>query len=339
MTENFGAGLMVMLISGFLNSAFPLPLKYAKRWKWENTWLLFSVLTFWVLPWAVASFFNPGLREIYANTPWGVFAPAAGFGLVWGFAQVTFGLSFPLVGMAMSFAIVIGICGVLGSFIPMAVFHPDQLLGVRGAALLLSTSILAFGLRKYTRAARQREADSNPSGQPESRSNYRLGLILCVFTGVLGSALNLGFALSDALTNRLTSTGSTPLAASLAVWAVVLAGGSLPNLAYSTYLLVKNGTFSCFFEGAGRESMLAVAMSVLWLGGTLGYGVGATFMGSYGTSIGYAIYVTILILGSTIMGVMAGEWKSAKPGTYHQMKLALGVILVAVLILSATGLL
>jgi hypothetical protein len=39
------------------------------------------------------------------------------------------------------------------------------------------------------------------------------------------------------------------------------------------------------------------------------------------------------------MGVMAGEWKPAKPATYRQMKLALGVILAAVLILSATGLL
>jgi len=337
--ENFGAGLIAMLVSGFFNSAFPLPLKYAKKWKWENTWLLFSILTFWVLPLAVASFFNPGLCETFAGTPWSVFVPAAIFGFIWGIAQVTFGLSFPLVGMAMSFAIVVGLCGVLGSFIPMAVFHRDQLLGVRGAALLVSTLILIVGLRLYTKAARQREADSNPTGKPEERSNYRLGLFLCVFTGVLGSALNLGFALSDALTNRLIGAGSTPLAASFAVWSVVLAGGSIPNLLYSVYLLVKNGTFSSFGAGAGRESMLALAMSVLWLAGTLGYGVGATFMGSYGTSIGYAIYVTILILGSTIMGVMTGEWKSAKPATYGKMKLALAVILVAVLILSSTGLL
>ncbi len=337
--ENFGAGLIAMLVSGFFNAAFPLPLKYAKKWKWENTWLLFSILTFWVLPLAVAHFFNPDLCGIFANTPLSTFAPAAIFGFIWGIAQVTFGLSFPLVGMAMSFAIVVGLCGVLGSFIPMAVFHRDQLFGVRGAALLVSTLILIVGLRLYTQAARQREADSNPAGKPEDRSNYRLGLFLCVFTGVLGSALNLGFALSDALTNRLTSAGSTPLAASFAVWAVVLVGGSTPNLIYSIYLLVKNRTFSCFGQGAGRESMLALAMSVLWLAGTLGYGVGATFMGSYGTSIGYAIYVTILILASTIMGVMTGEWKSAKPATYGKMKLALAVILVAVLILSSTGLL
>jgi len=62
-------------------------------------------------------------------------------------------------------------------------------------------------------------------------------------------------------------------------------------------------------------------------------------MGAYGTSIGYAIYVTILIIGSTIMGVMTGEWKAAKPTTYRKMKTALVVILAAVLILSATGLL
>jgi L-rhamnose-H+ transport protein len=257
---------------------------------------------------------------------------------LWGIAQVTFGLSFPLVGMAMSFAVVVGLGVVVGSFVPMAVFYPGQLFGTRGLTLLVSTLILAVGLRLYTKAARQREADSNPAGAQESRAKYRLGLFLCIFTGTLGSALNLGFALSNTLTERLKSSGATPLDASFAIWAVVLTGGSIPNLAYSIYLLVKNRTGRHFAESAGRESALAVAMGVLWLGGTMGYGVGATVMGSYGTSIGYAIYVMNLILGSTVLGVMTGEWKLARAGTYRLMKVALGVILVSVLLLSATGL-
>ena len=337
MTDNFGVGLMVMLVSGFLNSAFPLPLKYARKWQWENTWLVFSVITFLVLPWMAATALNPNLMATYSAAPWAEFAPALIFGFLWGIAQVTFGLSFPLVGMAMSFAIVVGLCGVLGSFIPMAVLHREQLFGVRGLALAVCTVIMAGGLWLYAKSARQREADSNPEGASESRKSYRLGLFLCVFTGVLGSALNLGFALSDTLTKRLTGSGATGLDASFAVWAVVLAGGSIPNLVYSVYLLVKNRSARRFADGAGRESLLAVAMAVLWLGGTEGYGVGATYMGQLGTSIGYAIYVMILIMGSTILGVMTGEWKTAKPATYRLMKVALGIILVSVLLLSASG--
>ena len=45
----------------------------------------------------------------------------------------------------------------------------------------------------------------------------------------------------------------------------------------------------------------------------------------------------ILIMGSTILGVMTGEWKTAKPATYRLMKVALGIILVSVLLLSASG--
>ena len=63
----------------------------------------------------------------------------------------------------------------------------------------------------------------------------------------------------------------------------------------------------------------------------------ATAMGAYGTSIGYAIYVTILLLWSTTLGILTGEWKQASPATVGRMKMGVGVILASVLVLSATG--
>ncbi len=60
-------------------------------------------------------------------------------------------------------------------------------------------------------------------------------------------------------------------------------------------------------------------------------------MGRYGTSIGYAIYVTVLLLWSTTLGLLTGEWKAATASTRGRMKLAVAVILASVLVLSGAG--
>ncbi len=339
MTEAFGPGLAFILAAGIVNASFPLPLKYARHWKWENTWLVFATLALLVFPWALAFAMVPNLGRVYASLAGSALVPGLLFGFLWGLAQVTFGISFAMVGMAMAFAIVVGMCAVLGSFIPLAVLRPSDLGGPRGMALLASSLILSAGLVLYARAARERERDAQPGGSPAAgASNFRKGLAVCLFTGALGGMINLGFAFSGDLSARAVELGATPLSATFAVWAVVLAGGYIPNLVYSVYLLARNGTSPCFGRSTARESALAVAMAALWFGGTYGYGLGAATMGRYGTSIGYAIYVIVLMLWSTTLGVMTGEWKTARPATFRRMRAGVAVILAAVLVLSASGL-
>jgi hypothetical protein len=61
-------------------------------------------------------------------------------------------------------------------------------------------------------------------------------------------------------------------------------------------------------------------------------------MGTHGTSIGYAVYVVVLVFWSTVTGLFTGEWRGAAPSTLRRMRLGLAVIVVAILIVSATGL-
>jgi len=335
MTQSFWLGLAIILLSGILNATFPLPMKYARKWKWENTWLVFTTLALLVFPVGLARMAVPSLWAVYGSLPPGDFAPGLTFGFLWGLAQVTFGLSIAMVGMAMAFAIVVGMSGLLGSLFPMIVLHPGDLLGRPGLILMSSAAILIVGLVIYARAGRQREADS---GLASGADNYRKGLALCLFTGAMGGMINLGFAFSVRLAERAAAFGASPQNANLAVWVVVLGAGYVPNLVYTSYLLSKNGTARTFRLSAGRETILAVLMAGFWLSGTLGYGAGATAMGSYGTSIGYVLYVTALLLWSTTLGVLAGEWKSASATTLRRMKISVAVILLSVAVLSSTGL-
>ncbi len=332
---NFWLGLAILLGSGVLNASFPLPMKYSRTWKWENTWFLFTTLALFVFPLAMAHYAVPDLAGVYASLPPGAFLPGVVFGFLWGTAQVTFGIAIAGVGMAMAFAIVVGMSGLFGSLITMGVLHPEELTGPRGIALIVSAIILIVGLVLYGRAGRDREKESGAAGP--SGATFRKGLIVCLYTGLMGGMINLGFAFSGKISDAAQSKGASGQSATLAVWLIVLAAGYIPNLVYTMYLMIRNGTANRFLSAPGREGVLALCTALLWLGGTMGYGSGATAMGAYGTSIGYAIYVTILLLWSTTLGILTGEWKAARPATVKRMKLGVGVILASALVLSSTG--
>ena len=327
-------GFVIIGLSGMMNASFALPMKFGKTWRWENFWLVFSALSLLILPLGFAAGFAGlpahGLQEAAPR----VLMPALVCGFVWGWAQVAFGIGISLVGIAMAFAIVGGLAGALGSLLPLAILHPRELVGRRGELLLLSILILAAGLWAYVVAARRR--DRSQAGALYEGSVLRKGIAVCVFTGVAGAALNLGFALSAPLWLSLTAKGASPLGATLWVWVVLLAAGAVPNLGYSALLLSRNGTWAGFSSG-GRDAGLAVAMAFLWITGTLGYGTGATIAGHAGNSVGYALYMTVLLLWSTCLGVFTGEWRQSPDTAKRFMVFAVVLIVCSVVILGMSA--
>jgi hypothetical protein len=86
-----------------------------------------------------------------------------------------------------------------------------------------------------------------------------------------------------------------------------------------------------------RETMLGVAMALLWLSGILGYGIGATFIGKYGTSIGFTLFIAAQILASNTLGILTGEWKETSAKTRRILTAAVAVTLVSVIVLNLGG--
>jgi len=76
----------------------------------------------------------------------------------------------------------------------------------------------------------------------------------------------------------------------------------------------------------------------LWLGGMVGYGIGATLVGKYGTSLGFALLVASIILASNIVGILTGEWKATSPKTKKLLVAGIALIVGSVIILNLGGL-
>ena len=330
-------GLPVVLFSGMLTASFAAPMKLSRRWNWENTWLIYATFALVVIPLALVFWTIPHPVALYASIPFKALLPALLFGFGWGIAQTTFGLSIARVGMAMAFAIVIGLSSLLGSIIPLSVFHPEDLIGRPGIALFVSGILLVIGLVLYAHAGHERESIAMPAAAP--RSSFRTGILLCIFTGCFGSMINMGFVFGSNISQQAVRQGVSTLSATLAVWLVVLAAGYIPNLAYTLFLLRRNRTLGLFGRSWPWESVLAFAAAILWLFGMLGYGIGAGMMGKYGNSLGFAVCMAALLLWSSALGLMAGEWKSAPAAARRRMQTGLLFIIASVTVLGISGIL
>lgn len=338
MGDHFSLGMGVILLSGLFNGAFPLPMKSIRGWKWENTWLAFSIVAVLLLPWILAALFVPHLAQVYRSVPARSLEYPALFGFLWGIAQVTFGLGIDAVGMAVSIAVVSGLGSLFGSLVPLLVLNPADLFQPRGIFLLIGLPVLLVGLFFYGKAGRLRERDLLASKSNQLSRNFAGGLAICIFTGIFTSNFNLGFAFSGDLQKAAVALGATPARATYAVWALVFGAGFLPNLIYCAYLLSRNHTWHLFAERqSARNTGLSLAMAALWGTGVFAYGVGATLAGRYGTSIGFTLFMASSILSSNLLGVWSGEWKATAPLTRRLLTAGLVVILISVVVLNLPG--
>ena len=340
MSTAFILGMSIIFVSGLANGSFAWPMKYARRWRWENLWLFFTFLALLVMPLLLTGALVPHLRELYRSAPWRELLPALIFGFLWGIAQATFGIGIAAVGMALAIAVVVGLTGFLGSLIPMLVLHPEELFRPKGIALMISLPILILALVLYGMAGmgREREQESQHGRPVERTMSFAWGLGICVFTGVFGALLNFGFAFSGALQRRSVDLGAKPAFSTYAVWMLVLAAGFIPNLLYCGYLLFRNRTWRAYgCPGWPKDAALGLAMACLWLAGVLGYGMGTTYLSGAGTSFGFAFLIASTVLVSNLLGLFSGEWDGTSTRTRRLLNGAVATVLLTIVVLGVGG--
>ncbi len=324
-------GLGLILIAGVAVGNCMLPMKYVRYWKWENTWLIFSLVSLVLIPWMLAAVTIPGLNSIYSGATLKELAVPFLYGAGWGVAQVLFGLTIVRLGMALGYAIIIGLGAMGGTLVPLVAQHPEVLASGRGILIVLAIAVMIGGIAVCSWAGRQREKASGEAGS--GGGSYTAGVIMAVVCGLMAPMINYSLAFGQSLAAAAVRQGVSVANSNYAVWPVSLAGGLVANLVYSIYLLNKNrswGNFRC----VRVDVLLAIAMGVLWMGSVATYGVAAGYIGALGTSVGWGIYQIIMILAANLSGVLTGEWKGAGRVPSRALAGGLGFLVVAVVLMA-----
>ena len=331
-------GLALLVVAGAMNGSFTLPMKFTRKWAWENTWLAWTIFALGIFPPLLTFATVPRLAQVYAEAGTIAILIPAACGAGWGVSQVFFGLAVDAVGIALAFSVILGTAAAVGSLIPLFDQHRDKVFTSGGMLVLLGVALVLAGVGVCAMAGRKREAALGLTSGAAGKPSVMRGLLFCLFSG-LGSALvNFGLAYGGPVITAARDAGASPLWAPNAVWLPLMCAGGVPNLLYCIYLARKNQTGSKFgTRGTHYYWGLAAVMAFFWFGSTVLYGVSTVELGDLGTVLGWPLFMSLIVITASVWGVLTGEWKNAGRKPLAVQLGGVGVLVIAVFVLSAAG--
>jgi L-rhamnose-H+ transport protein len=329
--HNIAVSMGLLVLAGIMNASFSLPMKFVRAWAWENTWLLWSAFALLLLPGALAFATIPAFGGILAGAG-GVVLLVAVCGAAWGVAQVLFGLALDKIGIALTFSIVLGLSAAMGGLVPLVRLHRDTLLTRGGLVSLAGIALVLLGVTVSAVAGRMRDR----SQHTETRTaHFGVGLMMAIASGICASMMNVGFSFGAPLSAAAAAHHANSLWWTDAIWVPLMAGGAVPNLLYCAYLLRKRKSSENYTAAtAGRNVSLAMVMAVLWFGSSVLYGIATAFLGDLGPAVGWPLFMSLIVIVASILGVWTGEWRNAGSRALRVQGLAVLILVCAVVVLS-----
>ncbi len=307
-------GVLLSLLAGVLNGSFATPTKYAARWKWENLWAIWAVVAFFVVPWILAIATVPHLFVVYETASARTLLSIIGWGAGYGIAAVCFGLGVEAIGIALNFAIALGLSTAIGSLVPLITLHPEQLVTRKGVAVEAGIAIVLLGIVMCAVAGRAKERQmlqgTGLSVQDANRTRFKVGLAFAIVAGVGSPFVNFGLAFGGPLLSLAAAQGATAASQANVIWPVLLTSTLIPYLAYCAYLWRKNNSLSLYaVRGTGHYWLLGALMGVLWMSSIAIFGTASAAMAGMGPVLGWPLFMSAIIVVSNAWGLATGEWR------------------------------
>ena len=341
MNSMFG-GVVLSLIAGVLNGSFATPTKYAKKWPWENIWSVWAVAAMFILPWLLVLATIPHAGSVYSSISAKEIVLLTLFGVGFGLAQIFFGLGIAAVGIALNFAIAIGISTAEGSLVPLVLQHPDQIHTRRGEFVFLGVLLMLVGIVLSAVAGSEKEKHLRGNTQPSSGSaktmSFAAGLTLCILAGIGSPLGNFGLAFCTSTVNKAVEFGASLTNKYNVIWAPLYTASLVPYLIYCIYLWRKNRSLHLFGEqGTGVNWIYGIVMAALWMGSSAIYGIAAARIGDMGPVIGWPLFMSIIIITASAWGYFTGEWMGAGRKAANSMILAVIFLILGFATLAYSG--
>jgi L-rhamnose-H+ transport protein len=264
-------GVIYHWIGGFASATNFIPFRGIKRWSWEIYWLIQGIAAWLIAPTLIASIFVPNLfgilRTAYATQPSAIYY-ALFWGVLWGVGGLTFGLAIRYLGIALGYAIALGLCTAFGTLIPpiydgsiKVIIHETSGQIILGGVLVCLIAVVVNGM-----AGLSKENEITPEEKAEAGEtdyNFGKGIAVAIFAGIMSSffafGLKAGAPIGAIAKQELLAAGKLDLWQNLPILIVVLWGGFVTNFIWSAILIIKNGTARQFIGEPGLNPMRASA--------------------------------------------------------------------------------
>ncbi|MBF0196848.1 MAG: rhamnose/proton symporter RhaT [Planctomycetes bacterium] len=323
--------ILLIIIAGIFLGSFGVGMKYTEPLAYEAWWSLYVVVGMVIVPLLCAFLTVPDLADVIATAPKGAVYNAMLYGFLWGVGGLMFGISVGYVGVSITYGVVMGLSGSIGSLIPFfrmenATANPAFPFVMLGVGIML----LGVGFAAVAGVKRDNLMSKNEENKEEAEKKSSMtGLIIVIICGVLSSLINVGFDYALPVAANAVEYGAIPRNASFAAWVVVLIGALALNTGYILFMLVKNNTWHTYKAAGSKKAYgWGLLSGLLWFLGLGVYGQGASLMGKLGTVVGWPMFLGLALIVSNIWAIKAGEWKGAT-GPLKLMGVSVFILIIA----------
>jgi len=372
MTPNPFLGVFLHWLGGLASGSFYVPFRAVRRWSWETYWLVGGFFSWIVMPWSMALLNTRNLMDVLRATPAGTLFWCALFGALWGFGNLTFGLTMRYLGMSLGMAVALGYCAAFGTLIPplfQGEFHEKLIASTSGNVVLGGVLVCLLGIFIASRAGQTKE-DEMPDHIKKAaitEFNFRRGIMVATVSGVLSACFAFGLAAGGPIKELTLQQGTGTIWQGLPVLVVVLIGGFSTNCAWCVILNVRNRTGYQYVKGEirqqtpvsrlpaasgegapleftaidGRTDKTPVPMARNYLFSAM---AGITwylqfFFYSMGeTQMGrykfssWTLHMASIIIFSTLWGIALHEWRGASRKAWNLLRLAIFTLVLSTII-------
>ena len=257
-------------IGGFASATNFIPFRQIKRWSWEIYWLIQGVAAWLIAPIVAASLLVPHLFTILGQADRATLGWALLWGAVWGVGGLTFGLAIRYLGIALGYAIALGLCMVFGTVVPPifhgqmgSIVHEKSGLVILAGVLLCLVAVAVNGAAGLSKEQEITQEEKVEAGERDFA--FVKGVLIAVGAGFMSSffafGLDAGKPIALLAKTSLVGAGRSDIWQNLPVLVVVLWGGFVTNFLWSAVLILKNRSGAQFFGQPGLNPMRSVPTS------------------------------------------------------------------------------
>ncbi|HET8880630.1 MAG TPA: L-rhamnose/proton symporter RhaT, partial [Solimonas sp.] len=256
-----------------------------------------------------------------------------------GFGGLTFGLTMRYLGMSLGMAVALGLTTVIGTLAPP--IFAGQLLSLAatrsGAMTLLGIAITIVGFIVVSSAgrAKERELAGGAGSQSVTEFDFRKGLLIAIFSGVMSSCFAFGLAAGEPIRQLTLAAGTDPLSQGLPVLCVVLLGGFTTNFVWCLLLIRRHRSGAQLLSSSTpllRNYLLCAIGGTAWYFQFFFYTMGESQMGRFGFS-SWTLHMASIIIFSTLWGFALSEWKGSAPAIRRRVQLGIALLVASTLVI------
>jgi L-rhamnose-H+ transport protein len=314
------------------------PQKGVKGWSWQTYWLAQALICWLVMPLLVAYLTIPQLTIVLKEAPVAAMQRSFLLGIAYGVGGTAFGIAIRYVGFSLTYAIAVGISCVLGTLLPPLVHGTlGDVLKSNGAVfLIIGVAMGAIGIALCGVAGRNKEKDIAADVNNKTEFSLAKGLPLCFLAGILSALYGFSLDQGQPIADVAAKYGAGNFQGNV-IYIFSNTGAFISTLLYCLYLHKKDKTFYQYGNASGNNLsvnyLLSILTGLLWYGQFFFYGLGHVRMGTYKFT-SWAIHMIMLVLFSSVAGLIMKEWKQCSSKTLRWLFGALLVLVIAVLLLT-----